>query len=893
MKLRKVQIKNYRIHKDIEIDLSENITLIGGANEAGKSTIVEAIHKGLFLKSNGSSAAHREIKSLIHQGAAEVILTIEHQEKVYTLKKRFGTNGETTLSAAHIQTMHGSEADEFLSAMLNAESGTTGNQYKTQWANLWVWQGTSGNDPLIHVGEQKTNLLQGLQSLGATAVIQSEYDAYIAKLFHQKNTENYTSTNKIKSGSKLDIALSLFNENQLKLQEQKEKVEKIQHAADKLIHTKKDIEECNKTLNEATKKIQILRQKIMEIQDKNNQLQVLENVVNQHLEKLKTLKEADSEIRNNDALIERLSQSLTPKNEQINELEKQISSLQTQKENLTHVQTNLQEKLQLISDNIKHLNALKLETQVKNQIDLLLKKETQINEINTKINEYTTQFNTTPSITKDDLQSLEKITQSIRETKATLNAISTQIELIKSTEKVSLDSTELKPNQSQLISQNTVINIGNNTQISIKPGGGNTVVQATLELQKLENQLQLLYKKTAVKSLDEAKLNYLKLSEIKQIIASENLLLSNLNPTKTKEDLAQLNNELQALSIQINKQKPISSTKSTNEHNLSDLPMLEMEFERDVPVFKNNQTKIQQIAQQIEKAIQNLNKNRAEIEEESRLLEDRKSIQNYWLSTRGQKTEREKEIEAQKKITEEATNQLAGLKAKRDEMNPDQTSRDLAQFEQVRQKQQEQLTFLSNLEGQLEGQVAQDGSTNPMADLDAIYNAFRIAEQNVQKETQNAEAIALLHQTFTQEQQMLSDMFTVPLSEKIKQYLTILFGANTAVILGEENGHVSGLQIYRDSHSEAGSLSFAELSGGTKEQVATAVKLAMAEVIATQFDGCLPIVFDDSFTNTDPERLQSLQQMLYLAANNGLQIIVLSCNPKEYAMLGAQLYRLG
>jgi DNA repair exonuclease SbcCD ATPase subunit len=891
MKILKVLIKNYRIHKDIEIDLSENITLIGGANETGKSTIVEAIHKGLFLKSNGNSAAHREIKSLIHQGAAEVILTIEHQKKVYTLKKRFGSNGETTLSGAHMQTMHGSEADDFLSSMLNAESGTSGNQYKTQWANLWVWQGTSGNDPLVHVGEQKTNLLQGLQSLGATAVIQSEYDAYIAKVFQQKNSENYTSTNKIKSGSKLDIAQSLYKENQQKLQEQKEKVEKIQQAADKLISTKKEIAECNKTLSQAASKIQILRQKTVEIQDKNMQLQVLENEYNQHVEKLKTLEEADSEIQKNDALIERLTQSLTPKNEQINELEKHIYALQTQKENTTNEQTNLQEKLQLISDNIKYLNALKLETQLKNQLAILLKKETQINEIIAKIEELNKQYNSIPNILKDDLQSLEKTAQSIRETKATLNAISTQIELINSTEKVFLNSTELKPNQSQLISQNTLINIGNNTQISIKPGGGNTVIQATLELQKLETQLKLLYKKTAVQSVDEAKLNFVKRTEIQQKIATENHLINNLNPTKTKEEIVQLNHELQALSTQITKQKP--TTKNMGLANLSDLPKLEMEFERDVPVYKNNQTKIQQIAQQLEAATEKLTTFRNEIEEESRLLEDRKSIQNYWLATRGQKTERQKEIETQKALTEQAAKQMAVLKAKRDEMNPDQTTRDLAQFEQVRQKQQEQLTLLSNLEGQLEGQVAQDGSTNPMADLDAIYNAFRIAEQNVQKETQNAEAIALLHQTFTQEQQMLSDMFTVPLSEKIKQYLTILFGANTAVILGEENGHVSGLQIYRDSHSEAGSLSFAELSGGTKEQVATAVKLAMAEVIATQFDGCLPIVFDDSFTNTDPDRLQSLQQMLYLAANNGLQIIVLSCNPKEYAMLGAQLYRLG
>lgn len=892
MKIRNVHIKNYRLHKDIEIAMSDGITLIGGANETGKSTIVEAIHKALFLKSNGNSSAHREIKSLIHQGAAEVILTFEHQEKIYTLKKRFGTNGETTLSGAHMQTINGSEADEYLSTILNAASGSTGNQYKTQWANLWVWQGTSGNDPVIHVGEQKTNLLQGLQSLGATAVIQSEYDAQIARLFQQKNAENYTTTNKVKSGSKLDIALSLFNEKQLKLQEQKEKVEKIQLAADKLISTKKDMQECTNVLNEASKKIQTLRQKTEAIQDKNMQLQVQENSLKQQEEKLKSLTNAHNEILENDTLIENLSQNLNPKNEIINSLKNTIESLNSKKDQLATIQTDLQEKLQLISDNIKYLNALKLETQLKNQLEILIKKEKQISEINAKINGYNIQINEIPAIRNEDIVALEKATQNYRETKATLNAISTQIELIKSTDKVFLATEELKPNQSQLISQDTLIHIGNNTQISIKPGGGNSVIQATQDLQKLETQLKSLCKKINVQHVEEAKLNFLKLSEIKQLIATENTLLNNLNPKQTKEDLAQLNNELQVLTAQINKQKSSNATKNPTELSIEDLPLLEMEFERDVPVFKKNQLTNQQLIQQIQTLTNQLNTCNKEIEQESSLLKDRKSIQKHWIETRGQKNERIAEIASQQKIVDGTRSQLLELKKEIDDMNPAQTTRDLAQFEQVKQKQQELLNSLSNQQGLLEGQVAQDGSTNPMADLDAAYNAFKIAEQNVSKETKNAEAITLLHTTFAQEQQRLSDMFTVPLAEKIKQYITLLFGANTTITLSEENGQVVGLQIYRTSQSEAGSLDFSDLSGGTKEQVATAVKLAMAEVIATQFNGSLPIVFDDSFTNTDPERLQSLQQMLYLAASNGLQIIVLSCNPNDYAMLGANLYKL-
>ena len=61
----------------------------------------------------------------------------------------------------------------------------------------------------------------------------------------------------------------------------------------------------------------------------------------------------------------------------------------------------------------------------------------------------------------------------------------------------------------------------------------------------------------------------------------------------------------------------------------------------------------------------------------------------------------------------------------------------------------------------------------------------------------------------------------------------------------------------------------------------------MAEILADRYGGSLPIVFDDAFTNSDPQRIQLLQRMLDLAARRGLQVIVLSCNPADYHTFGA------
>jgi uncharacterized protein YhaN len=70
------------------------------------------------------------------------------------------------------------------------------------------------------------------------------------------------------------------------------------------------------------------------------------------------------------------------------------------------------------------------------------------------------------------------------------------------------------------------------------------------------------------------------------------------------------------------------------------------------------------------------------------------------------------------------------------------------------------------------------------------------------------------------------------------------------------------------------------------------MRLAMAEVLAADHGGCLPIVLDDAFANSDPDRVSALQRMLYRAAERGLQVIVLTCTPADYATFGGKEVRL-
>jgi uncharacterized protein YhaN len=93
---------------------------------------------------------------------------------------------------------------------------------------------------------------------------------------------------------------------------------------------------------------------------------------------------------------------------------------------------------------------------------------------------------------------------------------------------------------------------------------------------------------------------------------------------------------------------------------------------------------------------------------------------------------------------------------------------------------------------------------------------------------------------------------------------------------------------------EEAAFDFAVLSTGAREQFAAALRLAMAEVLAEAYDGCLPLVFDDAFAHTDPERQRGVHRMLAEAAEQGLQVILLSCDTERSpSITAAHQIRLG
>ena len=181
------------------------------------------------------------------------------------------------------------------------------------------------------------------------------------------------------------------------------------------------------------------------------------------------------------------------------------------------------------------------------------------------------------------------------------------------------------------------------------------------------------------------------------------------------------------------------------------------------------------------------------------------------------------------------------------------------------------------------------GASDPHGALEQAQAALEQAQRHHSSLKRLSDGQLLLRDLFKAAQADLSSRYSEPLAGAINRYLEPLLpaGARCQLRYESESGF-SGLQLQRGQER----FSFGELSGGMREQLGTALRLSMADVLKAGHDGCLPLVFDDAFTNADPQRLARLQQMLALAVARGLQVIVLTCDPQAYAGLAGTTVNL-
>ncbi|WP_018719100.1 AAA family ATPase [Arhodomonas aquaeolei] len=124
--------------------------------------------------------------------------------------------------------------------------------------------------------------------------------------------------------------------------------------------------------------------------------------------------------------------------------------------------------------------------------------------------------------------------------------------------------------------------------------------------------------------------------------------------------------------------------------------------------------------------------------------------------------------------------------------------------------------------------------------------------------------------------------FLGPVMERLGPYLRMLMPDAELVL--DDTLTLTGVR--RGGQEEA----FGDLSLGTREQLAILVRLAFADLVAERGEP-VPVILDDALAFADERRFEVMKLALARAAERH-QVLVLTCRPREYASLGAPLHRL-
>jgi DNA repair exonuclease SbcCD ATPase subunit len=492
-----------------------------------------------------------------------------------------------------------------------------------------------------------------------------------------------------------------------------------------------------------------------------------------------------------------------------------------------------------------------------------------------------------PALDAAAVEALQAAEQAVARAEARLAGMATGLEILAADVPVRLGDEALTPGETRIVSESVEIQIGEGTRLRLRPGGGTGLEDARRSREQTHQQLRQQLTRCAVASVAEAG-NLLRRRETLQGALREiDSELRGLGADKVEVALAQARQALVAANAECERRATTLAGLDAKATDATDPRTALDQAERAEAAARADQEIAQRRWREAEQQTETLAETLRTAETEINDLESRLRLQ---LEELGDDAARAQALATAEQTRRMAEAMLQERRAALAKLAPEDLAADRQRLDRSLRQQQDKRDDALRQQADSAGRLRADGGSDPVAALKTAQARLDAARARHDGLARRAAAQRRLHDLFTEERQALSDQLTRPLAERVTGYLQRVFGPGASLSLRLEDGTFTGLALGRGAQGATG---FDQLSGGAREQVAAAFRLAMAEILAEAHDGCLPLVFDDAFAHSDPERVQKLLRMLDLAASRGLQVIVLTCTPADYAGLGAREIRLG
>lgn len=897
MRLLSLIVRNYRVHREVTVAFDGARTLLGGPNQSGKSTLAEAAHRVLFLRAKTGGSIQLEMISKLHHEMPEVALSFEARGATWQIEKRFaGAKGTARLTGPNGVVLKDDEAETKLSELLGSEiaGGRGGAKLSTLWSHLWVWQGSSGDDPGEHAGRHKDTLVRRLQEDGVAAVMQSGLDRQVRDRIAAEYLALFTpASGKLKATSPPELARADF-------EKATEAVAKANEAMARLEAATTEHGAAAQQLGEAEAALPGLRTGLTEVAAKLEEVAALRAKEENAKRAWEAAAASLKQLSGHDARIRELHQQAAAAREKLQPAEAAEARLLTADQDAEKRAREAEQDLRDKSGAIR--TARQLHDFHAAAVAVFEKEEAQrrlaerAKEADALVNERQAlqeRLAKLPPLAPQDIRNLRKLDQEAGQARAALKAIAAGIELISGDLPVELNGKPLAPGKSRILTDTAELVIGGSTRLRILPGGGTSLGEARSRDQRAQQAFAAALARFGVADLDAAVASAEQRQDITQQIAQLDVRWKAMGGEAVATELAAAVSAASLAKAELERHRAALATPPVDpaspeaaRQSLATQRNELQEAERREAAARRAE---EQARVQRETSSQALAAHRLQITQDRQALRDLETTIQVMESSHGDATARDATLRDARNLGQEAAGHLESVRKALAELSPELLAADRERLQRAIDRQEQNRRAAQDRQLTASTVLRLDGSSDPQAELQHAMARQEAARLDHEFKLRHAKAIELLHKLFASSGEAIDRSLVQPLADRASVYLQALYGSGASLQIALTDDGKAELELLRAGQPAFG---FATLSGGAREQVAAALRLAMAEILAADHDGCLPLVFDDAFAYADPEKVQLLQRMLDLAASRGLQVIVLACNPADYSALGAAEIRL-
>jgi len=888
MKLHWVELENWRRHARRKIEFDKDATVIYGPNETGKSTMLEALSRGLFDRSSSQAEAIRAVKPLTAPGNVTSTVRIEFTlsktryrvEKNFNLKR--GTLLYKILDGTSVLQAQDDSADEQLIQLLEADLPSPRGSKPSQWgAFRWLWAPQDGRElPTEKEGDPTASL--HLERVGTGGMLATPKFQAVHDLAQAAYAKYFTKTGRATGDSPI---LSIQGE-----------IENLQRTIAGLTDKIREVEDEKRQLNQLEQQLPLLERKRAESKEElakaKTEAADFSSIGPQLDASEAAVKAAERDVEDAEKAVEELNKAA----EGVENLQVKEKKAKDDMSRLEAVCEQLEKALQEIRDKVEERAMVirQCEELTRDARILWTKADTEkkIEELKAKIKRIETITREIENLRSNQV-ALAPSTDEVEE----IGRTQTRIEVLKASLAARGLAVTISPGEKGSLGVEVdgekleagALNASGTTSVRVvAPHLGEVTVKANLEdardakadLGRMEESVQAAIRKYSVSSIDHLKeLNRAQndiLEKIKQLEAERRGV-----DRRSVEEIAP---ELTKCQERYDQCQKIGRTPTAERLNPvdADLGRLVNEREKEEGHARTALDEARTERDRLDGELQAKKEELAGIRVGQKHLADEldnaKKRERELIRRYGSQESQEKKLEIARASLAGKTGECERIKKRHKELEKGPVNR-IQRLEKQIENQEQVIRQHQTSMDQLKGAISVQSLQGAYSELGVSGSRVEILEERLAREKVRADACRLLKESL--EQQYRSALLAVvgPIQEEVKRSLSYVTGfVHDDVELNEYLFPVRmGEQGFEDI-----SLEFSDASSGLKETLALCVRLAVAKHLSERESQCL--VLDDPFVHVSSDRSNRMVELINEAMKeSGLQVVIFTHRPMEFS----------